>query len=49
MNPLEMRVIDIQADQLEAVLGGLLPAEWPVSGDDIARRREGVKNEILLG
>lgn len=33
MNPLEMRVIDIQADQLEAVLGGLLPAEWPIDGD----------------
>lgn len=37
MNPLEMRVCDIQADRSEAVLGGLLPAEWPFSGDDIAR------------
>lgn len=41
MNPLEMRVCDIQADQLEAVLGGLLPAEWPFSGDNIARYSRG--------
>ena len=38
MNSLNMRVSDIESDQLEAELDGLVPADWPVSGDDIARR-----------
>lgn len=39
MNHLDMRVADILADQIDAHLNGLIPADWPVSGDDIARRR----------
>lgn len=39
MNPLEMRVENIRADQLEAQLDGLIPADWPISGDEIARYR----------
>ena len=42
MNPLLMKVSDIVADQLYAQLEGLIPADWPVSGDDIARFRHGV-------
>lgn len=37
MNPLDMRVADIQADQLEAQLNGLIPADWPISGDEITK------------
>lgn len=37
MSFLDMRVVDIEFDQLAAVLNGLIRAEWPVSGDDIAR------------
>lgn len=33
VNPLEMRVVDIQADRLEAYFAGQVPAEWPIDGD----------------
>lgn len=38
MNFLESRVCDLEDDQLEASNNGFIPAVWPVSGDDIARR-----------
>ena len=43
MNPLLMRVVNIESDQLEAQLDGLIPADWPISGDDLARYKAGVE------
>lgn len=43
MNPLDARVLDILADRYEAVLFNLVPAVWPVSGDELARYKAGVR------
>lgn len=37
-----MRVENVRSDQLEAQLNGLIPAEWPISGDEIARYKAGI-------